>query len=135
MPALVTVAPSPAAPCASSASIHEPDSRVSRPTSSRGDAMPCGSARTTAAPSRRTVGGSRGNWPALLRTPSVPKRRGADVVVSSVFDTGDPHLYGGWLDTRDAGALGGVGMDREFVLAFTKAAYVDVGRHVLCIDS
>ena len=36
-PALVTDAPSPHAPCASSASIQAPDSRVSRPTSSRGD--------------------------------------------------------------------------------------------------
>src|SRR3954454_1439628 len=106
----MTLAPSPDAPCASSASIHDPDSRVSRPTRIRGDAVPCGSARTTAAPSRRTVGGSRGYCPAFARTPSVPNSR-------SVFDTGDSHLYGRGLDARDAGALRSVRVDGEHVLA------------------
>ncbi len=39
-PTLVTDAPSPQAPCASSASIQSPDSRVSRPTRSCGDSVP-----------------------------------------------------------------------------------------------
>src|SRR5262249_55500244 len=59
-PVLTTTAPSPEAPCASSASIQTPDSRVSRPTSNRGNSLVGGSGRTTAAPRGRTVVGSSG---------------------------------------------------------------------------
>ena len=64
-------------PRASSRSIHSPDSRVSRPATKRtGTAgLSCRRARTSAAPSRRTVGGSSGYSPALPRTPSVPNSR------------------------------------------------------------
>jgi hypothetical protein len=61
-PALVTVAPSEPAPRASSSSIHVPDSRVSRPTTKRSGRSPSACridgriARTSAAPSRATVG-------------------------------------------------------------------------------
>src|SRR5215470_11561624 len=110
-PALVTCAPSPAAPCASSASIQAPDSRVSRPTRILGDDEPCGSARTTAAPSRRTVDGSSGNSPAFPRTPSVPNNRVTVDVFWSVFDTADSHLHHGRLDTRHAGMIRRVGVD------------------------
>src|SRR5207342_2898751 len=84
-PTLVTDAPSPQAPCASSASIQPPDSRVSRPTRNCGDSVPCGSARTSAAPSRLTVAESSGGSPALPRTPSVPN--------NLLFATGNPHLH------------------------------------------
>src|SRR4029079_342552 len=98
--ALVTMAPSPTAPAASSASIQSPDSRVSRPTRKRGDAVSFGSARTSAAPSRRTVDGSSGYWPATPRTPSVPNSRGT---ADSVLVTKDPHLHRGRFDMGDAG--------------------------------
>src|SRR6185295_12866201 len=127
-PALVTAAPSPVAPCASSASIHEPDSRVSRPTRIRGDCVPCGRARTTAAPSRRTVAWSRGWWPARPRTPSVPNSR-------SVFDTGNPHLHGRGFDARDARALLRVDADGEHVFAFAQSADVHRRREVVGADS
>ena len=81
MPAPVNDASSLLMPNASSRSIHAPDSRVSRPDKKRGRPSPLAraesraSARASAAPSRRTVGGSRGYVPALPRTPSVPNRR------------------------------------------------------------
>jgi hypothetical protein len=53
-PALTTSAPKARAPCASSRSIQAPDSRVSRPISTRAPDG-SGSARMMAAPSRRTV--------------------------------------------------------------------------------
>src|SRR5882672_2916854 len=61
-------------PKASSRSIHAPDSRVSRPERNR-VGWPCPSARASAPPRRRTVGGSSGYAPALPRTPSVPNSR------------------------------------------------------------
>src|SRR5437762_8449000 len=122
-PALVTVAPSPDAPCASSASIQTPDSRVSRPTSSRGASAPDGSARTKAAPSRRTVGGSSGWRPAIPRTPSVPKRRG---IVESVFATGDSYLDDRRLDVRDTGVARRLGANRQRVVAGTETIKVNI---------
>ena len=85
-PALVTSAPLAARRARARASIQSPDSRVSRPTSTRGDCRLRGSARTSAAPSRRTVGGSSGYLPAVPRTPSVPNSRGGRCV--SLWPTG-----------------------------------------------
>src|SRR3954464_723964 len=101
-PALVTTAPSPVAPYASSASIHSPDSRVSRPTNTRGEPVRCGNARTSAAPSRRIVWRSSGYRPAVPRTPSVPNRRGLE---ESVSGTGNPHLDSWRVDPGDPGLL------------------------------
>ncbi len=130
-PALVTTAPSPEAPCASSASIHPPDSRVSRPTSSRGAApaalspLVCGSARTSEAPSRRTVGGSRGYCPAAPRTPSVPNNRGGGI--RSVFGTGDADLDRCRIDMGHASLIRGGGVHGEHVVAGPEARDIDVG--------
>ncbi len=71
MPVETSCAPWLATPRASACSIQSPDSRVSRPTSTR-PAPRCGSTRTSAAPRRVTVTGSRGGVPATPRTPSVP---------------------------------------------------------------
>src|SRR5882724_3159749 len=116
-PALVTAAPSPHAPCASSASIHPPDSRVSRPTRNWGDAVPCGSARTNAAPRRRTAGGSSGGVPASPRMPSVPN--------NLLFATGHPYLDRVGRDARHAGIARRVGVDGQRVLAGTEPREVD----------
>src|SRR5581483_1563009 len=127
-PALVTTAPSPDAPCASSASIHVPDSRVSRPTRKRsagraaGGCGPAASARTSAAPSRRTVGGSSGYCPATPRTPSVPNNFG----IVSLLATADAHLHGCGIDLRDAGILAGIDVHVERVLPGAETADVDV---------
>src|SRR5947209_4531396 len=129
-PALVTRAPSLAAPCASSDSIHPPDSRVSRPTRIRIAIVVGGSARTTAAPRRRTVDRSSGNWPALPRTPSVPNRRGAVNLFWSVFDTGDLDLHHRRLDARDTSMIGGLRANDERVLAFAQTGEIDVCAHV-----
>src|SRR3954447_8566303 len=132
-PALVTTAPSPVAPCASSASIHPPDSRVSRPTSSRGAApaapapLVCGNARTSEAPSRRTVGGSNGYLPAAPRTPSVPNNRGGGI--RSVFCTGDADLDRCRIDMSHAGLIRGGGVHREHVVARPETGDIDVGAH------
>src|SRR5688572_12656207 len=73
-------------PYASSRSIQDPDSRVSRPAKNlTAEALSpgrpwrpssrCRNARTSAPPMRRTVGTSSGYSPALPRTPSVPNNR------------------------------------------------------------
>src|SRR6185436_3795693 len=66
-------APASRAPAVSAASIHGPDSRVSRPTTILG-APPFRSANRVASerPMPLTVPGSRGNVPASPRIPSVP---------------------------------------------------------------
>src|SRR5262245_6962373 len=132
MPALVTSAPSPDAPWASSASIQSPHSRVSRPIRSwtrRSAACPAEASakadpaeasakadpaealakaeRTSAAPRRRTVGGSSGYSPAWPRTPSVPNSR------VRLFATADPHLDGRRFNARDTGVGRRVGVHGE----------------------
>src|SRR5919204_25081 len=125
-PALVTVAPSPDAPCASSASSHAPDSRVSRPISIRtGRSPPCPALakaeRTSAAPRRRAVGGSSGYRPAVPRTPSVPKSRGtswltpAGPLFISISATVDSHLHRLRFDAYDACVTEHVDVNRERV--------------------
>src|SRR5215813_2681646 len=99
-----------------------PDSRVSRPISSRGDSVPCGSARTSAAPSRQTVGGSKGWTPATPRTPSVPNNRGT---LASLFATRNPHVNHGRLDVRDAGVARRIRVDGQLVLADAEPAQID----------
>ncbi len=83
MPALVTSAPSPHNPRARARSIQSPDSRVSRPTSTRivcpADSRP----RTSAAPTRATVSSLSGASPALPRMPSVPNNFIASPLLSS----------------------------------------------------
>ncbi len=59
-------------PRARARSIQNPDSRVSRPTSTL-TGVSRRSVRTSAAPSRITVVSSSGGCPATPRTPSVPK--------------------------------------------------------------
>src|SRR5688572_9364604 len=94
-------------PAASSRSIQAPDSRVSwrarnrtwsdpRAVKARA-AVPGRNARASAAPSRRIVGMSRGYWPALPRTPSVPNSR----PMALLLDT-DPHVRRLDLDDADA---------------------------------
>src|SRR5687768_646716 len=103
MPALVSVPPWLAMPNASSRSIHDPDSRVSRPARKRTAAGPVApvpvtaadSARVSAAPMRRIVGMSSGYSPAVPRTPSVPNNRPMDLLGNA-----DPHVR--WLDAHDA---------------------------------
>src|SRR5262249_33873741 len=127
---LVMSAPSPAAPYASSASIQSPDSRVSRPTSRCGVALARGSARTSAAPSRRTVARSSGYSPATPRTPSVPKSLGI-----VLFATGDPDLYGRRLDVRDARVAPGVGFHGQLILTRAQARQIDVRQHVVGLEA
>src|SRR5918996_3402359 len=95
-PALVSVPPSLVMPAASSRSIQAPDSRVSRPARKRTLPEPDRSARVSAAPSRRIVGMSRGYWPALPRTPSVPNSR----AMVLLFDA-DAHVRRLDLDNAD----------------------------------
>ena len=72
-PADSGTAPSAAMPAARCASSPGPLSRVSRPSSTRGDSIP--SARTMARPIFWTVASSSGGSPARPRIPSVPKNR------------------------------------------------------------
>ena len=97
-PALARVPPSLAIPAASSRSIHSPDSRVSRPARKRTPGEPWPRARASAAPSRRMVGTSRGYWPALPRTPSVPNNRPI-----ALLSNPNPHVRGLDFDDADAG--------------------------------
>src|SRR5206468_9858418 len=118
-------------PCASSASIHVPDSRVSRPirickrVAVPGRTAPPLSARTSAAPRRRTVGGSSGYAPAVPRTPSVPNRRG------TLFDTGNAHLHSRRIDMRHARFVRRVGAYGQRILTGPETAEINVHHDVI----
>src|SRR5687768_18534467 len=105
-------------PYASSRSIHAPDSRVSRPERNFTGASPCRRARTSAAPMRRTVGASRGNSPALPRTPSVPNRR---AIVLLTNPDSDFHR----IDTPDADARRQRDAHGNLVLTSLEAGHVN----------
>src|SRR5262245_61062229 len=92
---------------------------------------PANAERTSAAPSRRTVGGSSGYCPALPRTPSVPNNRGA----ASIFATGDAHLYGRWLDARHSqvGCRSGADVER-IVLTGPEPGEVDERDDVVGVE-
>src|SRR5262245_4266750 len=136
-PALVTSAPSPAAPYANSSPIQTADSRVSLPSSicgrfaSAGAPRLCDIARTSAAPRRRTVGRSSGYDPATPRTPSVPNSLG----MVGLFGTGNPNLNGRRLDTRDTGVACGVRVHGQLILPDTETRQIDVRRHIVGFDA
>src|SRR5262249_35569421 len=123
---------------ASSASIHAPDSRVSRPTRIFIGGLapvlveaPANAERTSAAPSRRTRGGSSGECPALPRTAAGPDNPGA----ASILATGDWDLYGRWLDARHSqvGCRSGADVER-IVLTGPEPGEVDERDDVVGVE-
>src|SRR5581483_11911066 len=92
---------------------------------------PAASARTSAAPSRRTVGGSSGYCPATPRTPSVPKSFG----IGSLLATADAHLHGRRIDFCHAGLLLDVDVHVQRVLSRAEAVDVDERRHLVGRDA
>ena len=122
-PALTTSAPHARAPCASSRSSHTPDSRVSRPMSTRGAARR-GSARTSAAPMRRTVCDRGGTCPPCREH----RRCRTSVWTWQALPDGDLDGARGRCRSMLNPSVG-VDAHREIVPPAPQTAEVDVRRH------